>query len=859
MNNNLWYNKTFSKPIIVDENYYHIVVSSDEAYNPNKKEEIFYSGKETGLRFLLSYFNLKEDENFVWFLQNKTIIKEWYIAPNFLSKIKFLVQIDKEKFHEMFIIEKPIGFSHDSIYEIEKIRIPDFFNFIIEQIEKVDKEYKKFVEDLDAVDGPKLDFTVELNQEKITSVFDAELLIQDVKLFKKALLEFISENKQNKYSKIFLYTKDSNIVYVKTDQDLLKIGIPVYLPKLNRNQKLVNLIQGVKTNLDGNFYLADAANWKDFLYTYLDLPLTFALFQDETVQKIYNNVKSAYQTYKDFPRSINVFDIPGKISPTLGGLGDKLDSQLKFDAKLKKIKDRESIYDPIIDNIVYEVQIIYPTLQTLEEIYDYIINKISVDELIAILLKCLRGFGFDFSFGFDFDFRLPKLPRIDVYDLYLFLELNIEEIFLLLMKYLIDQIFAYLLDLLREFCENLWKPEHGVAPDLQLGDDISFPNYGDVNELLKEFIKDLFGMLSRVQICGLLNGEPTPEVLEIVYSLLNQPKYFLLKDKFKTESDILLFFKSFAKTIDKSQYCDITQEFNTVDPCTTKEAFEQFMKQLYGVNHNLTDEETQEILDNLYKRLNDFDKSIQNFNSEFSNTVQDKVSQATQQELELVSDNPYNSLYNATIRSLTNAFTKNKFSEDIKNFNIYFLEQEPSLFPKTLLNDFVDSLPAAEKSDPKLWKIINELSKDNPGTNDKYKFENFIQKINLNYEEEFKQKYGVSKKKINELVEYKPEEVCAQIISEYTNRIIFAQKLILFQPLPLQISYDYKFDKDLYEILVPRNNATKLETLVGEDEKLEDYITIFEKISTYFSNINSSKEELLFASRNLEYIKESFK
>ena len=858
MNNNLWYNKTFSKPIIVDSNYYHVVVSHDEPYNSNRKEEIFLSGRETGLRFLLAYYNLKDNDDFQWFLQNKTTVKEWYVGPNFLSKIKLLIQIDKEKFHEMFFEEKEIDLSHDSAYEIDKNRVSELFNFLIEEVKRVDREYTEFVEDLDAADGPKLDFTLEINKTKISTVFDADLLIQDIKTFKKSLSDLIQENKGSKYDKIIIHVKNENVVYVKLDDIVLNIGASVYLQKLNRNPKLVRLVQGVKTNLDGEFYIEDAANWKDFLYNYLDLPLTFALFQDETIQKTYKNVKAAYQAYKDLPRSINVFDIPGKFSPALSGLGDKLDSRLKLDAKLKKIKDRESIYDPIIDNVVHEIQITYPTLETLDEIYDYIVNKISVDELIEILLKCLRGFGFDFNFRFSFDFRLPKLPRIDIYDLYLFLELNIEEIFLLLMKYLIDQIFGYLLDLLREFCENLWKPERGIAPDLQLGDDVSFPDYGDLNELLKEFLKDLFGQLTANQICGLLNGEPTAEVLEIIYTLLKQPKYFLLRDKFKTESDILLFFKSFAKTIDKSQYCDIIEETTTVDPCTTKEAFEQFMKQLYGVNHNLTDEETQEILDGMQKRLSDFNQSIEGFNSEFASTVSDKITQSTEQEIELVEDNPYNSVYKQTIKTMVNAYAKTNFSSELQDFNIYYIEQEDTLFPRTILNNFVDSLPAAGKNDPVLWNIINELSKETPGTNDKFKFKNFIQKINLNYKEEFEQKYLVNKKRISEMQDYDCGAVCKQIIFEYSNRVNFAQKLILFQPLPLQISYDYKFDKDFYETLFPNVNATKLETLVREGEKLEDYISIFEKISIYFSNINSSKEELLFLDKNIKRIEESF-
>jgi hypothetical protein len=329
--------------------------------------------------------------------------------------------------------------------------------------------------------------------------------------------------------------------------------------------------------------------------------------------------------------------------------------------------------------------------------------------------------------------------------------------------------------------------------------------------------------------------------------MLEDPKYFLLKEKFKSKSDIILFFKNMATAVDISKYCnyeqDSSEEFPRVnDPCVTREYFESFMKQLYNENHSLSDEEVEELLRKQREKVENLEKSVNNFDESFKNSMEEKLTSMEEQEIEIAGGekNPYNSLYDSTIKALSKNFSQNNFSEELGNFNIYFIE-EPVPTGRTILDTMTATFPTVVRTNPIYLNIIDELKKSNPATNSLYSFGGFYNRLSLDYTSELSQKYKVLKKKISQIRTDDPAIVCKQIRDEYIDRMKVAQDLIYYQPLPLQISLSHRFPSSIYASVTSKIRTTKLSDLVRPGETLSEYIQIFELISNYFRDKNMSE------------------
>lgn len=821
MYNSNWMDEVFGIPI-EDNEYLYIAVTLQDNNKPEK----------TGLLYILEYYNKKiNQETADIFAEKFCKIKEWYISPNKNSKKKFLIQISKKDFFETFLENKNLIFDHllenKKYVSINKDDIENFFSFIIKKIDDYAKEFQIWQEDL-----KKNNLSLSLNYEievktvhgniDLSSKFDADLFKKEVREFKKRLLQYIQENKITIDNKITIIYKDKiDYIFVDDDKDL-PIGKVYFIRKLNQNEKIINIFPDV-IKVDNKFYLKDVDNFKKFVKRYLIPSIEFDLFNDNNVYTTYKNLKEGVKFFKDISNNSLVVPFTNR--------------SIDFGFKLKKAKERNKITDPVIDKIIFDLQDIYPTLETLEEIENYVINKISVNELISILMKCVGIIDFKFP---RFSFTLPKIPSLDIYDLYFYLYINLEQIFLDLIKYFIDKLFDYILGLLRKLCEDAWKENSGSLPNLDLS-NIDFP-YADINELIKDFIKEVFDSLTLVQICGLLNGEPTKETLDIIKNILAKNKYEPLKEIFASDYDIIIFFKNFGNLIDKSLYCDLTEEENYTDPCSKEESINQLYSQLYKDNHQLTQKEINELNDQRKRAVEDLKNEMNNLASnfsDFSNILQDKLNSY---EIELPSKN------NSNVFTKTYEETINFLNKDL--INIIDNMEGNYCFYTSPINDVLP-LPLSQtyeqyKKDSVVRRIIDELERKQPYaiypeiSNNPYSFEKFKSYLTYDYKDYLKTLYDSSNKQtMSQLTQQDPMTIQKNIVDEFLARIEILEKLILLNPLPKQISLAYKFDANTYiSVFKEPSNISTLEELMLNNQNIEEYREKLEGISNYILERN---------------------
>lgn len=827
-----WTKNTFSDPFEQSQILYFSVQVNEGGFSKGR-DIIEKSALKLALEFALNYYNLETNDKESSFLANKCFIKEWYLAPDKNSKIKYLVGIFKEDFFSTFTVEKQFQIFEKPYksFKIDKSGFEEFFEFLIKKVKDYQKDLTNWQKDV-SKSNLYTDFNVDakLNVDNghynLTTKFNGELFIQDIREFKKLLTNLLRNNQINEYvdlEVVYEKQKEQKVSYVLASDKPLLISNNVFKRKASTNNEMLSVFLDVEKDGENKYRLKDDENWETFMNKYIVPNVSTVLFQNNLVNGVYSNFKKGYDLYKGLPRSVSIPNIPN--------------SKIKFDLKLKKSRDRESISDPVIDNIVRDIQVVFPTADTLDKLFDGIVDRIPIGELIKILLSCV-DFP-NFSFNFNFNFRFPRLPNIPVFDLYLYLAANLEEIFLNLAFMLVEKFFSYILDLLRKLCEDKRTVDTGSKPVPSLD---NIPNYGDLNEILKNFIRDVFDSLTAVQICGLLNGEPTAETLDSILNLLEKPEYSLLKEQiFKTQSDIIVFFKNLGTIIDKTLFCQYSEESESSSPCYSKDILKEFTKQIYRENHDIPEDLLEEIANYRENLVTEFQEYASGMPQQIEESFNQSMSNIQNQEIELAGgeNNVINSSNQSTIKIVANHFKMDGNKFDKKNFSNP--EDYNSYYSGEGGGTSLYSLKITHQNDQKFQKVVAELERNLPAQNPLYYFDNFLKGVSFNLDD-IKEKYSVSKKSLSQFNEYDSIQTQKDIVNDCLNKLEIVEYLIKTSPLSSQISYDYKYDKSLYDEIAKFPTAIRLESLVEPGENIDDYKNIYDIISSYITSRNVTSE-----------------
>lgn len=830
-----WIDNVLAVPDI-DNDYIYITVKIGSKIEGN----LFEEAKKMAVLHCINFYSLEySKEVYEKFSKEDTTVKEWFMVPNLNSEPKVLIQINKNKFYEIFNTKKQqivTNLENKQFQILVQNEIQAVFSFIIEKIREYDRDYKewkryteKTILDIPMVDNQTFSMSSNFGSVNISTIFKPELVIRDLNSLKKTLLDYISNNNIDKKEEIVLIYKDDKkekIEQVGTRNFIFDIGSNYFLKIINNNKQILKILFDVGKKPNNEYYLKNSNNFQEFLESYYLPTVSNFLFQEESVRNTYIKLQKGLDNIKNFSKS---FTVPGTTS------------RINLGAKVKKSRDREKLSDPIVDNIVFNMQVTYPDLDTLEQVQNHIINKISIKEIIDIIMRCFGIYNFKLP---RFDFQIPEIPMINIYDIYLYLSINFEDIFLQIMKKVIDKLFDYLFGLLRRICEDAWKPDAKSFPNLDLS-EVSYPNYSDA---LKSFIKEVFDSLTAIQICGLLNGEPTKETLDIINNILAKPLYKEIKENIlKSESDIILFFSNLGDVIDKTVFCDIgDSQDNTLDPCMAVDSVNNLYKQLYKDNHNLSDEEIEKLNESRIQAIDDLKNEIYNLTATFEEFPQQIQESINNFEVEIPSrknEDIYSQTYNQTVKLASGKSYEdfvNKLS-GINSNNSYDLVMQ-SRIPLTTLKQ-IPELNYTGNSYTR--KILDELYKNNPHQNGNFNLSNFIPNVNLDIESFLKTLYSSSNKKT--VSQIKGENVLEKqiLILDNSLKILELYKwLLLTNPLAKQISFSYKFDNSLYTRFYNESpSVVKLEDLLSSEDKLEVARVKYEEISNYFVGINSSLDE----------------
>lgn len=789
-------------------------------------ENCFKAAESEALNFVLDYHFFQSGSLGPQFLAESVKTKEYYQEPMVNSKPVFLIQIDRKKFFETFTEKKQATeiLSTDIRRVFQKEELRPIFSFLEAELKKYEAEFLAWEKDVKKSDYiPSIDFGAKTTKDgktdkEFTTKFKAETYIRDLRALMSGIDEFLGVNQSKEYVTLTLVFQKEDFYYTfksaYADDVFLSTGLNVFEKIANSNKKILKIASNINKTPSGKYEITDSKDWKDFLNKYIVQTPSSTLYQIDEVKQTYDLIKKGYDKYKKFPRSVK---IPGI-------------STINFDMKLKRIGERNEISDSVIDNIVRDFQFTFPTLETVEELLEHIIHKIPLSQLIAMLKRCLGGFGFDWNF--DWNFKFPEIPNIDIYDLYLFLSINFEEIWLNIMKRAIDSIFKYLMDMITKFCQDMWKPDAGSLPGLDLS---NMPDYGSINDALQQFIKEVFDSLTANQICSLLNGEPSEATLFVIETILRKPVYQPLRQMFQDRSEIVAFFANLGTIIDKSIYCEYVEEQFSKDPCTTKEVLRSLTKQVYQENHDFPDDIIENLLDFQEKSIANLQEGLQSASS-VQNLVEETMNSSLEQEIPLAggkNGNVFSKMNEGTFKICESGLREyERGAKELSGMIAYQDRTEPDSIG-TVLEKKLRTV-----SSPVEEQILRQLYF---GGGNGLSLPAFIEKINLTTAlDSLKTQYIKDTKSINSMKNEDQTAVQIEIVNKVRDRIAILKDIIVNFPIDLAISRKYRFNEDDYLSII-KTEATSLESFIAP-ELLEEAKSIYESLSTYTVRAENMKD-----------------
>ena len=151
---------------------------------------------------------------------------------------------------------------------------------------------------------------------------------------------------------------------------------------------------------------------------------------------------------------------------------------------------------------------------------------------------------------------------------------------------------------------------------------------GGSGPLLRELIRDISVLLSTGELCSLLNGSASGEVLAVAHNVVLTEKYIPFQQRFKTKNDLALFFKSLGTLFDPS-ICEVGR-LVPGDYCSP--GFnEQEMRRLLGEKQGITPDQVEQQIEERKRQrrelLEKFDKIINSTEGDLSQKLLDVLGQ----------------------------------------------------------------------------------------------------------------------------------------------------------------------------------------------------------------------------------------
>ena len=250
------------------------------------------------------------------------------------------------------------------------------------------------------------------------------------------------------------------------------------------------------------------------------------------------------------------------------------------------VNNTERIFRLADSGVLNQARFIGGITNNLESLYDVFLDHVDVRYIIAKLITCLGLPDLDpwlleliialLEFllwladldlaTFDFNFNWAMIWR----DITEALINYVLKLLMDLVNTIITEIFMMLLLELDKLCEEDYDYDSVDLSDL-ISNSFDSPadaarlygslagNIGEgtgTGSLLRQLIKDVSAVLSAKEMCSLIRGQASTEVLTIVHNIILLDKYSPFHSKFDTLEDVSKFFSSLGGLIDPS-FCEL--------------------------------------------------------------------------------------------------------------------------------------------------------------------------------------------------------------------------------------------------------------------------------------------------------------
>jgi len=149
---------------------------------------------------------------------------------------------------------------------------------------------------------------------------------------------------------------------------------------------------------------------------------------------------------------------------------------------------------------------------------------------------------------------------------------------------------------------------------------------GDSN-LLRELIRDISVVLSTPELCSLLSGAASAEVLAIVHNIILTQKYSVFHSRFETRNDVVTYFQSLGKLFDPS-LCELgIVSGDLCPPGYNEQLRRRILSRKEGVTSEQIDEQIQAEKRRREKILQDFDRILDSAEGGLTQALNDVLNQ----------------------------------------------------------------------------------------------------------------------------------------------------------------------------------------------------------------------------------------
>ena len=148
--------------------------------------------------------------------------------------------------------------------------------------------------------------------------------------------------------------------------------------------------------------------------------------------------------------------------------------------------------------------------------------------------------------------------------------------------------------------------------------------------LLRELVRDISAVLSTPELCSLLSGAASGEVLTIAYNIVLLNKYSAFHQRFATKNDVAGFFESLGKLFDPS-ICEIGTEVPPAEEFCAPNTGEQIRRALLSNRGGITPDQIEQQIESERRRraelLEKFDEIINSTEGDLSQKLLDVLSE----------------------------------------------------------------------------------------------------------------------------------------------------------------------------------------------------------------------------------------